>query len=204
MATNTTYNQLAEQVIILASGGDQSRDSELESEDIILLCKQVASNIIRNEMYAEMVKLNDNLPGFQYLWTTTEVATKIKTGVYTITLPSIPFNLPNDRGIHAVFPDDNLDNPIMYVPYAAQSFVKDALVGELAYSVERDTLRVFNVCGPLKNVTLQLVMVSPDDQGKDDPVFIPPEFQQMIVQEVFEIIMGRPPMDVVNDSKDVK
>lgn len=198
-----TYAQLAEEVIIIASGGDQSRDSELEPNDVILLIKQVASNIIKNEMYAEMVKAGDGLPGFQYLWSKSYTSSKIKTGEYLVTLDSVPFQLPDDRGVHAVYPSDNLDAPVMYIPYAAQSFYKDALVGEMAYSLERDQLRLFNVCGPLSDVTVQMVMVSPDDQQATASVFIPPEYQQIIIQEVLDIVLSKPPVDLVNDSKDV-
>jgi hypothetical protein len=209
----TTYEILAEQVILLESGGDQSRDSELEKEDIILLLKQVSANFVRGEMYSgEMYSdyvSGESHPSQHFIWTDKLTLSKKSKGVYTATLPSVPFSLPDDRGVHSVTPagdynDQVNDHPFMYVPNGATTFVKDALVGEVGYTVERKTLTVFNLCNPVKEVNVQLVLVNPESIGESDEIYLPFEHQQLIVSQVLDIVKGRSVLDVVNDSKDVR
>jgi hypothetical protein len=122
----TTYNKLAEQIILFMSGGDKSRDSELEFEDVVLLVRQAVAEYVKMEVFTDS-KIEGNLDaGFQYIYTQKNVSVvwdEANCECYAL-IPVVPMSIPGNRGVKSVEPNKNPGkaflpiNPGTYSMYA--------------------------------------------------------------------------------------
>jgi len=196
-----TLGTLAEQVELLYGGGSLSRDSSIEREDIILLVKQVASRVVVEHLTAKF-KTFDYVEDFHFIhaYYAQSVAEDVNTGLNYVDLPTVPFALPENRGVKEIYPSKNINNPYMPIAAGMVSFFKDALVGEVAYSIEKNRVYFHNMCNIPPSVTIKLVLVAPEELTDSEQFFLPYEFQEAVVVECLKVLGLENPEDKTNDS----
>jgi hypothetical protein len=199
----TTLAILAEQIIIQESGGDQSRDSELEQEDVILLIKQSAAQVvatqIANKQMNEDISIEHHfihrIPGVA-------VTKDAGRGLYYSDLPSVPFAMPDNRGVREIYPGTNYEAPFMPVASGAISFVADSLHGEVAYTLEQGKVWYHNMKKVVPQVRMTIVALNLETIEEDDQFYLPYEMQKVVIEEVRKLLSTTLESDDVNDSND--
>lgn len=204
-----TLEHLAEQIILDLSGGDKSKDSEIEMPDVILKIKQVASfliktNIVENIRYGGLSDISHH-----YINVETDIPVSFNTTYnqcYAL-LPMVPLSLPDNKGVKEVGSQKGGCVVFARIKSGQVNMIKDIIQDEIFYWPEKDRV-VFHkdIRGKYSKVTMKLVAANPDDLADDEPFYLPPDMQAMVIQKV-EDLMRSPalgpnmaPVDKSNDN----
>ena len=207
MSNIVTYGQIAEQIIILESGGDLSRDSELEMEDVILLVKQHASDLI-SKMFGEGFVSEGNVtPDHHFIQTYYDVAIQKDNarGIHYIEIPDVPMSLPENGGVQDIYPQNNFKKKFIQVESGQEGFMEGILSNselERAYTLERKRAVFYHLKKNSGKVTLKIISVHPLNVGRDTEFYFPLEYQKMVIASVKAELATTKPMDKVNDNYD--
>lgn len=198
----TTLRQLAEQVIIKLSGGDQARESEIQFPDVVLNIKWALATLVKMSLY-ENIKLDDShTVSFPYIYPIRNVPViwdKTNNECYSI-IPDVPLQIPGNRGIHEVKPNAVNCRPFPIILAGQFHFVKHLIQDEIVCWPKFNKLIYHkNIKGEFPTVEIDLILVTPDTLGYNDPMYLPLDAQDAAVQMVIKRMMPEMPQDKVND-----
>jgi len=200
MTDSTTFEILAEQVIILESGGDQSNDSEIEVEDVVYLLKQSSAEIVSSGF----LKNNTFDTPFQFVQEYAGLQVKKDTELDSlyVEMPGKPVALSMNRGVREVYPNGNPENSYIPIEPGSLSLIKSTLSGEVGFVPTNTRINFYNLKHRPKSVTVVLTQSNPKDIGNSDEFHMPIEFQLQIIERVRKIINSRSQSDDTNNSID--
>lgn len=198
--SEVTPRYIAQQIIRLADKGDQSRDSELTERDVLPLVVNVATKLMKEEMYA----LRQSPEGFKTIpahliktYKKVPVKKLISTGVNYIDLPGDYASLPMNEGVRRIAPktDNVFENKAMIPVQHEEMDVLSNLLGSMqnqwVYFVEGGKAYFYKKCDKtlcesgINYVSVTLVSVSIDE---NEPFQAPPELRFDIITNVLELL----------------
>ncbi len=198
---SVTLRKMAQEVIRLESGGDQSMDSQLSEGYVILFIRQAANKLLNGRMLERMA--NDDRSTLQLMIASYEVTVEGTLPNKFITLPDFYVNLPFNKGLHAIAPVEDPTNH--FIPRHNPAVSKNLPCADLdpgQYSYWTKGMKVYFDGDQVDfgKVLVDLVVAAPDNVGIDDALPLFPEHQVDIIQMVREMIKTQPPQDKILDN----
>lgn len=199
-----TYNKLAEQFILYASGGDKSRDSEFEFPDVVLIARQAVSEIVKLQVFTEN-KLEGNLDAhFHYIYHAKdiEVVWDAATCECYAIIPLVPMSLPGNRGIKEVGPNTNQGKAFYPIKSGQFSMFKDSIEeNDVVYWPEKNKV-IFNknIKSKHSKVSMRLIVPAPDNLDADAEFFLPDDIQASVLNRIKELLLPDLPQDKINNA----
>lgn len=195
-----TVRKLAQEIIRLESGGDQSNDSQLSEGYVMTMVRQASNKFLKNmilENYAEDDRSTLPLMVVRY---TVDVA-GTNPNKY-ITLPDFYIHLPFNKGLRgvALVEDPTNEGIPRHNPGVSRNLpCADLGPGEFSYYAEGYKI-YFDDNFEYGKVLLKLVVASPDSIAADDSLPIYPEHQADLIVMVRQMIANRPIQDKILDN----
>jgi hypothetical protein len=199
-----TYNKLAEQFILYASGGDKSRDSELEFPDVVLVARQAVSELVKLEIFTDS-KSEGNLDAqFHYVrpeknidvvWDNTNCE------CYAI-IPDVPLSIPGNRGIKEVGPNTNQGKSFYPIKSGQYSMYAEILEeNDVVYWPEGNKV-IFhkNIKNKHSKVAMRLIVAAPSSLDADADFFLPDDIQASVLDRMKQMLMPEQPQDKINNA----
>lgn len=195
-----TLRKLAALHISDVSGGDQSKDSQIDEREVMLKIRQLMSELLFLKLF-EKYNDGDRSPVAQYI-ASYDVLIKTETIYRYSDIPEFFITLPSNRGVHRLFEKDKprkdfipLENPAVTQDLESANIYKNSY-----YYIEGMRIYYTKLVNPnAKYVTMQLIIPAPDTIGKDDPLPIIPEQQSEILRQL-KGIETTVPKDYLNDN----
>lgn len=205
MAEPTKYDYLAEELVLLFSGGDPSEDSTLDIREARLIVEQVHANLLRNN-YFENLRLTGQ-HGVNGAFTSTfvnlpVVFDKERLEHYSV-LPKAYINLPNNKGLDEVWEYGKLDAQRLMIVRRGFNVLFDGLRSqrlENRFGVYPEGTRIYytNKTGrqfTLKAMNVRLVHASPENVSPDQDI--------TILAEATKLLAARRQQDKQNDGNPI-
>ncbi len=197
-----SIRKLAQEIILLESGGSPSNDSQLNEGYVMTMVRQASNKFLKNmilENYAEDDRSTIPMMVVRY---TVDVA-GTSPNKY-ITLPDFYIHLPFNKGLRgvALVEDPTNEGIPRHNPGVSRNLpCADLGPGEFSYYSEGMKV-FFDDNFDYGKVLLKLVVASPDSIAADDSLPIYAEHQADIILLVRQMIANRPPQDKVLDNYD--
>jgi hypothetical protein len=180
-----TLSQIAEQYIRDVSGGDQSKDSQVDRREVIVKIRQLMNQLLMGS-YFQKWNEGDRSATTMYIASYELTINKSEDERYYVDLPEFYVSLPYNRGIHRVFRKGSPENG--FTPqhnYSVSDRVNASRVNSIDYYYV-EGLRVFlrgkHTVQKDGKIVAQLIVAAPDSVGENDPLPIIPEHQSVILQ----------------------
>lgn len=208
----TTKAILAQQVIRKLSGGDQSKDSQVDRREVIKIITQIISYKAKIDFF-ENYKFGEQGIDGQYIATYKNLSPTLDTdrSEYYVTLPGNYVALPNGRGIRQVSPMKNprkayiirtAGNQVIYNNIPAGNLEKNIGVypegGKLYFT--GDVIKEGFKSGA--KVLVKMVSAGPDSIGESDPLPMDAAAEKSVVDEAFAWFTDKLPQDKINNNNE--
>lgn len=173
-----TLTQIGDLFLRDFSGGDQSKDSQLDRRDVIKRARYFANAVLK-PIYFEKLSEGDRSAIAQAIYSYELSATKDSTGQYYLSIPDSFMALVHNRGVHRIYPKGNpfRDFVIQHNPGISSNLPHMKLAGVQYCYIEG--LKVWFGKGCVANKAdkfiLQIINVAPDAIADTDPLPIMPE-----------------------------
>lgn len=195
-----TLQKIALEVIRLESGGDQSNDSQLSEEYIVLLVRQALNTLLAPRIYEKLSQ--DDRSALHLMVATYTVQVEGDNPNKYLTLPDFYILLPFNKGINSIAPvEDPTDH---FIPRHNPGVSRGLPCADLdpdQYSYWTKGLKVyFDEEMDLEMVLVDLVIAAPDSILKTDPLPIYPEQQAPLISMVRQLLAGQPMQDKILDN----
>lgn len=178
-----TLNQIADLFLHDFSGGDVSKDSQLDRRDIVLKVRSYINSIIKVEIFNKKNE-GDNSAVSSAIGTY-EVTLLEDGGEKYILIPDFYLTLPYNKGIHRMYVKGNPyeDFVIQHNPGITSTLPHMKIQGLQFCYVEGDKIKMGKGCSAKKaaKLILQLIVPVPDSIGPNDPLPILKEYMPEVM-----------------------
>lgn len=219
----TSKKKIAEQALMIISGGMPTRDSAIHIQEILIAVEQAFATVVKGSWFQNKNEGISELNGtYVYTFKNQLILKDDDLNQWYTDLPASYIDLPHEIGIQTVafmpIPRTNTqpvsqgsqDDAIVRVPNGFLSLTRDlevaGLSGRIGYYVEGT--RIYYVNMNTSNYGSKVMIklnVSLDGIDEDELINIPPEIQKQIVDMVVERYMTEQvaPKDILNDNNKV-
>lgn len=212
----STLRKLSHQVIRVLSGGDKSRDSQLDVREVSLYVGQTIETLVKEDIISEIKKVNGRttidglkipsnyIARFKNLTVIEDADMK----EYYTDIPSSYIALPNNKGIHQVSGMKNSKQPFIVSSNGSIGIYDGLPASFLEGRIEcyAEGLRLYYNCDirkrGIKKVLLKIVMGTPSDLTLDDPIPLSPSEEKEVVDTTALFFANRGVQDKINDNID--
>lgn len=179
-----TLNQIADLFIHDFSGGDPSKDSQLDRRDIVLKVRSYINAIIKVETFNKKAE-GDNSAVASAIGTYQVTLQQDDTEQKYVDIPDFYLTLPNNKGIHRLYVKGNPfeDFIIQHNPGITSNLPHMKLKGLQFCYVEGNKIKMGKGCTAKKAdaLILQLIVPVPDSIGPNDPLPILKEYMPEVM-----------------------
>ncbi len=214
-----TPRTLAERIIRLEERGNQPSDSELDIREVVAIIVDVASKLLKINIYQERNgTVSKSIPS-HYIHTFRKVPVKIKTNANDtlnfITIPARYASLPYNAGVRNIIPNTGkfYKNKPMIPLNQGDEFILGELIGSMqkqwVYSLQGEEAFFQKMCGKtlcesgIEYVDVVLVTIL-GEISLDTPLNVPPELHHDIILGSLELLGPsygmKPKKDKINDN----
>lgn len=194
----TTKARLAEEILLLLSGGRIGVATKYHPNEIKISVCQVANQIFKLEYFNNLTPLQEFIPVGAAIATYENNLVVPWSNTCKTTLPAMPIRLPRNLGVYQIFSQsDYFSEFIPMEPGQAALIRSQGLVSNLggAIGYEASGLDVIftqDLTIPNTNVyvTIKLVILDFTQYSDYDPLPLPPEYEWQIKQEVYKLYMN--------------
>lgn len=219
----TSKKKIADQALMIISGGMPTRDSAIHIQEILIAVEQAFATVVKGSWFQNKNEGISELNGtYVYTFKNQLILKDDDLNQWYTDLPASYIDLPHEIGIQTVafmpIPRTNTqpvsqgsqDDAIVRVPNGFLSLTRDlevaGLSGRIGYYVEGT--RIYYVNMNTSNYGSKVMIklnVSLDGIDEDELINIPPEIQKQIVDMVVERYMTEQvaPKDILNDNNKV-
>lgn len=196
----TTKYKISEQILRMIEG-DPAISSRPHINDVMLLVEQVANQLLKVEMFKVNFPEGDTIPPNCMIATYDNIPVTAYKDVCQCTLPAIPIALPRNMGVFEIFKDLWCS----YIPIQAGVYVTakphNLLGDQVGYEVYGSQV-VFtkNLLPTVASVTIRLVVTDLSKLGNYDLLPVTADMELQIVDTVYKMLVGLPPVDRKADS----
>lgn len=199
--------KIAQQVIRKCSGGNQSKDSQLDRREVMLKVRQIMNEECKKSFF-ENYNLGE--PGVEGVYvaryTNVDVLKDTNTNEEYSNIPSTYVALPNGRGIREVVPVKSGCYPLIIRKHGAKGIFAmlpaGNLEGELGCWPEGNKL-IYDrslLAKGIKKVTIKLAVAAPDSVAEDDDLPIDESAASSIVDKAVAFFIQQMPQDRTNNN----
>lgn len=206
----TTLRKLASQVIERLSGGDQSKDSQIDERMLYEDIRQSIAQLIKIQIFERRNEGDDRMVPQSHIATySVNIDTDTDNLEATFTLPDVPISLPYERGVTRVYPKKRPHEYLVRVPSrtVAKGLAAGYLEGKIGYALEGNKGYLLEYKDRLneklkKGLNVQLLVPFPTTQQADDQLPVTPDQESEIIDTVIQKYLFMPSQDRVNDGID--
>lgn len=189
------------------SGGDASVDSPYDIRSIILKARgklAYLAKVLKYERYAQGDRTSPSL--YIYPFENQKVSKAFGDKYATAVLPEFPIDLPHNKGIHEICPQNDPYEP--YIRRLNQGVTRHTRSGDLQQRVGWWTEGSKIILHPKEKVgaelIIKLLLPAPDAIDMDTPLPMNPEVLSQLVQELKQETLTPVIQDTLNDNnKDI-
>lgn len=206
----TTLNKIAEQIKLLAYGHYQGGQGP-HLEEVKLLVGQCLATLFKTEKVSQIAGMGDFNPDALMIATYDERPVEEYKDRSKIKLPVYPMSLPMGMGVWYVAPSDDIDNffvPLISGQAGLTKSVKllNKYENRIAYEVNGDeiiTTRAIHT-GPdaITKVLVRELVTDVSGLGEYDPLPIPPDMEQPVIEMALRLLGVRQPTEARNEPKE--
>jgi len=217
-----TIYRLAEQTLSLIEGGDLKAASSLSLNEIKIAVGQVINSLLKTEYLNTNSKLGEVIPNGSVLAWYEGIAVTSSNGKSQAALPIKPMMLPRGMGVFGIYPkyttDGNYELDKEFIPLQmgqsallkSQVMIND-LMGQVGYEVFGGTViftKDIKAMYPDVVLAMRLAIMDISQYGDYDMLPVPPEYEWMIISEVYKMYSSQPLPDklvdgTVSESKNI-
>ena len=195
-----TKYKISEQILRMIEG-DPAISSRPHINDVMLLVEQVANSLLKTEVFKVNMPEGDSIPPNCMIATYDNIPVTVYRNVSQCFLPAIPISLPRNMGVFEIF--DELWCP--YIPIQAGVYVTakphNLLGDQVGYEVYgSQVIFTKNLTPTVNAVTIRLVVTDFSKLSNHDLLPVSADLEAQIVDTVYKMLVGLPPVDRKVDS----
>jgi hypothetical protein len=206
----TTKFSLAEQCLRILSGGDVSKDSEIQIREVMLAVSQARDFLVRQELWQLLALGEVDISG-EYITSFEDVAVKkdVNKNLFYSDIPAEYINLPRDTGVYQISLMQDQFNS--FVPVSAsflsmyRGLAAQNLNGRKGYFVEKGKVYYTGLesSDNVEKVLIKLVVAS-SEIDEDDVFPIPADKELEVIRMAVQMysMEKQIPNDQLNDNQD--
>lgn len=191
----TTKARLAEEILLLLSGGRIGVATKYHINEIKISLCQVANQLLKMDYFNTLTPLQEFIPNGAAIGTYENLLVVKWSNTSKIVLPCMPLRLPRNLGVYQIFSQADYFTEFIPLQLGEASMIRSqGLVGQLSgftgYEVSGlDCIFTQDLTIPNTNVyvTARLVILDFMQYSDYDPLPLPPEMEHTIKQEVYKL-----------------
>lgn len=204
----TTKYKIAEQILLLLTGGNPKAAASVELDDIMLMVGQVINRLFKQEQLTVNMPSGETIPDGIMLATYDELVPVKYKAVSKVTLPVTPVALPRSLGINHVSRSDDITDGFIPASPGELGMLKNErlisdVLGQVTYTPVGNDL-IFNKDLTTESGTTILTRLAVFDIDTYDdytPLPLPADMEGQIVQECFKLFASQiPEINIVDPS----
>ncbi len=205
----TTLRKLSSQIIEVLSGGDQSKDSQLDDRMMYEHIRQAMAQLLKLEILDLRAQGDRTIPQLH-------VATYLVASVIedtdsleaSISMPDIPITLPWNKGVVRIFPRAKPHERLIRVLHynSSRGLPAGGLECQMGYFLKGNKAVLVNFDDKdkfPKGAIVELLVPFPGTQDVDTTLPITPEHEDQVKEIVAAKYRPRIPQDKINDNADL-
>lgn len=204
----TTKTRLAEEILLLLSGGRIGVATKYHINEIKISVCQVANQILKMEYFGNLTPFQEFIPNGAAIATYENNLVVPWSNTSKTTLPAMPIRMPRNIGVYQIFPQADYFSEFIPLELQQAGIIRSqGLVSQLSgftgYEVSGlDVIFTKDLTAPNVNtyVTIRLVILDFTQYSDYDPLPLPPEYEWQIKQEVYKLYMNEEIPDKLVDS----
>jgi len=189
-----TKGRLAEEILLLLSGGRIGNATKYHINEIKISLCQVCNQLLKLE-YMNTLPLGDMIPNGAAIATYENILVTQWSNTSKITLPALPLRLPRNMGVYQIFSQSDYFSEFIPLQLGEAGLIRSqGLVSDLSGSIGYETAgmdvvftRDLTIPNTSVYLTVRLVILDFSQYGDYDPLPIPPEMEWTIKQEVVKL-----------------
>jgi hypothetical protein len=194
----TTKARLAEEILLLLSGGRIGVATKYHINEIKISVCQVANQVLKMEYFNSLTPLQEFIPNGASIATYENNLVVPWSNTSKTTLPAMPLRLPRNLGVYQIFSQDDYFAEFIPLQLGEASIIQSqGLVGNLSgitgYEVSGlDVIFTKDLTIPNQDiyVTIRMVILDFSQYSDYDPLPLPPEYEWQIKQQVYQLYMN--------------
>ncbi len=194
----TTKGRLAEEILLLLSGGRIGVATKFHINEIKISLCQVANQLLKMEYFSTLTPLQEFIPNGAAIATYENNLVVQWSNTSKTVLPAMPLRLPRNLGVYQVFAQSDYFTEFIPLQLGEASIIRSqglvsALSGFTGYEVSGlDVIFTQDLTLPntLVYVTVRLVILDFSQYGDWDPLPLAPEQEWEIKQQVYKLYMN--------------
>lgn len=191
----TTKGRLAEEILLLLSGGRIGVATKYHINEIKISLCQVANQLLKMEYFSTLTPLQEFVPNGAAIATYENNLVVPWSNTSKTTLPCMPIRLPRNLGVYQIFAQSDYFSEFIPLQLGEASIIRSqGLVSQLSgytgYEVSGlDVIFTQDLTIPNTNVyvTVRLVVLDFTQYGDWDPLPLAPEQEWEIKQQVYKL-----------------
>jgi hypothetical protein len=193
----TTIARLADEILLLLSGGRVGNATKWHPTEIKLSICQVANQLLKVEYFSQLTPLQEFIPSGAAMATYENNLVVPWSNTSKTTLPAMPIRLPRNLGVQ-VFDQTNFFTEFIPLQRGEIGMIQSqglvgALSGFIGYEVNGlDVIFTEDLTIPNTNiyVTIRLVVLDFTQYSDYDPLPLPPEMEWPLKKEIYQLYMN--------------
>lgn len=194
----TTKARLAEEILLLLSGGRIGVATKYHINEIKISVCQVANQVLKMEYFSNLTPLQEFIPVGAAIGTYENNLVVPWSNTSKTTLPAMPIRLPRNLGVYQVFAQSDYFSEFIPLELGQAGIIRSQglvsnLSGFIGYETSGlDVIFTQDLTQPNVNtyVTIRLVILDFTQYSDYDPLPLPPEYEWQIKQEVYRLYMN--------------
>lgn len=190
--------RLAEEILLLLSGGRIGVATKYHIREIVLSVCQVANQVLKMEYFGNLTPLQEFIPNGAMIATYENNLVVPWSNTSKTTLPAMAIRLPRNLGVYQIFSQQDYFSEFIPLELGQASIIRSQglvsnLSGFIGYEVSGlDVIFTQDLTQPNVNtyVTIRLVILDFTQYSDYDPLPLPPEYEWQIKQEVYKLYMN--------------
>lgn len=194
----TTKARLAEEILLLLSGGRIGVATKYHINEIKISVCQIANQILRTEYFGNLTPLQEFIPNGAMMATYENNLVVPWSNTSKTKLPAMPIRLPRNIGVYQVFSQSDYFSQFIPLQQGEAEMIRSqGLVSDLSgftgYEVSGlDVIFTKDLTIPNTNVyvTIKMAILDFTQYSDYDPLPLPPEYEWQIKQQVYQLYMN--------------
>lgn len=203
----TTKARLADEILLLLSGGRVGNATKWHPNEIKISICQVANQMLKMEYFAQLTPLQEFIPGGAAIATYENNLVVPWSNTSKTTLPAMPIRLPRNLGVYQIFAQTDYFSEFIPLQLGEASIIQSQgivgkLSGAIGYEVSGlDVIFTQDLTTPNVPVYVTVRLVILDFTQYDDytALPLPPEMEWPIKQQVLQLYSMEQVPDVLVD-----
>lgn len=193
-----TKARLAEEILLLLSGGRIGNATKYHLNEIKISVCQVANQLLKMEYFSTLTPLQEFIPNGAAIATYENNLVTKWSNTSKTTLPAMPLRLPRNLGVYQIFSQADYFTEFIPLQLGEASIIRSqglvsSLSGFTGYEVSGlDVIFTQDLTIPNTNVyvTIRAVILDFMQYSDYDPLPLAPEMEWQIKQEVYKLYMN--------------